>query len=590
MKVHSRPLALILLVWAATSLLNLGGPRLWDIDEPRNAGCAFEMQQRADWIVPTFNAELRTHKPVLLYWAMRASYAGLGVTEFAARLPSALAGLGTILLTYLIGLRLFDRQAALLAAIALPTTMMFTVASRAATPDALLIVSMTGALAVYVWCIDWHAVAAPGRGDMTPSWPRCVAMYLLLGIATLAKGPVGAVLPTAVIGLFLLIQMRARPADRAAGGWRERVEKFARQAWSVWNPKHFLITCWRMRPITALVCIAVVALTWFWAVTVATDGAWPRGFFFEHNAGRVLRARENHGGFVLYYPIALIVGSFPWSIFWIPAALFVVRILRSAGPNHRAVQFLACWLGVTLGLFTLAQTKLPSYITPCYPAWCLLTALLLRTWIAEAGLGEIRWAKLAFQAFACVGIALGIALPVAAHYFIPGEEWFGVAGIPCVAGGFVSLRAIRRGQLARAVTGHAVAAVAFAVCVLAVFPVRIDRHRPIDALITAADPANHRLAVYAANPKPSWVFYARRPLQRFGVRDHGNVARFLQQERTRLIVARSRLDPCAGSLPIKTRIVAEVPAFLGDEAMVVIERDPASIVATRPQPASRRTD
>src|SRR5690606_4455463 len=62
-----KPLILIFGIAAVVVFSNLGGARLWDRDEPRNAGCAREMLERGDWIVPTFNGELRPHKPVLLY-------------------------------------------------------------------------------------------------------------------------------------------------------------------------------------------------------------------------------------------------------------------------------------------------------------------------------------------------------------------------------------------------------------------------------------------------------------------------------------------------------------------------------------------
>ena len=55
-----KQLALVIFVAAVVMLTNLGGPRLWDRDEPRNAGCAREMLSRGDWIVPTFNGKLRT--------------------------------------------------------------------------------------------------------------------------------------------------------------------------------------------------------------------------------------------------------------------------------------------------------------------------------------------------------------------------------------------------------------------------------------------------------------------------------------------------------------------------------------------------
>ena len=65
-----RHLAIILVVAVVVLFTNLGGPRLWDRDEPRNAGCTAEMLARGDLITPVFDDELRTHKPILLYWFM----------------------------------------------------------------------------------------------------------------------------------------------------------------------------------------------------------------------------------------------------------------------------------------------------------------------------------------------------------------------------------------------------------------------------------------------------------------------------------------------------------------------------------------
>ena len=71
------------------TLPNLGAPSLWDIDEGHNAEAAREMLDSGNWLVPTFNFQLRDHKPPLLYWLQIAGYEWFGVNEFAARLPSA---------------------------------------------------------------------------------------------------------------------------------------------------------------------------------------------------------------------------------------------------------------------------------------------------------------------------------------------------------------------------------------------------------------------------------------------------------------------------------------------------------------------
>src|SRR6188768_2187015 len=79
----------LLLCAAAAVLPNLGACSLWDDDEGRNAGCTREMIEADSWLIPTFNWELRTAKPIMLYWLMRPAFALFGETEFAARLPSA---------------------------------------------------------------------------------------------------------------------------------------------------------------------------------------------------------------------------------------------------------------------------------------------------------------------------------------------------------------------------------------------------------------------------------------------------------------------------------------------------------------------
>ena len=61
----------------------LGSSYLWDEDEPKNAECAREMLAAGEWIVPQFNYQLRTDKPILLYWLMLAAYHTFGVGEFA---------------------------------------------------------------------------------------------------------------------------------------------------------------------------------------------------------------------------------------------------------------------------------------------------------------------------------------------------------------------------------------------------------------------------------------------------------------------------------------------------------------------------
>src|SRR6185437_9251913 len=103
---------LIVLLALTLNLAGNGRVSLWDRDEPRYACCVREMRGRADWLHPTFNNEPRYQKPVLIYWLMRAGFAIGGDNPFGARLVSAVAGVGTCLLTWGLGRRMLGPRAA----------------------------------------------------------------------------------------------------------------------------------------------------------------------------------------------------------------------------------------------------------------------------------------------------------------------------------------------------------------------------------------------------------------------------------------------------------------------------------------------
>ena len=110
LKVFKNPaiqIACLLVAWALVCLPNLGISSLWDIDEGNNAEAAYEMMESGNWIVPTYNYNLRVDKPALLYWLQIASYNTFGVNEFAARFPSALGGLFSLFATYALATIMF---------------------------------------------------------------------------------------------------------------------------------------------------------------------------------------------------------------------------------------------------------------------------------------------------------------------------------------------------------------------------------------------------------------------------------------------------------------------------------------------------
>ena len=197
-------------VAAALTLPNLGAASLWDVDEGVNAEAAREMHEADTWVIPTFNFELRTAKPVLLYWLQRASYAAFGVSEWSARLPSAVAGWLTVLLTYELARRMFGRPTGLLAGVVLASAAEFCALAHAATPDATLLLFTT--LTFYLF---WVGHEDGGRSWWLPTAAAC-------GLAVLTKGPVGVALPGLVVVLYLV--WNGEPGD-GPGGTADMVDR-----------------------------------------------------------------------------------------------------------------------------------------------------------------------------------------------------------------------------------------------------------------------------------------------------------------------------------------------------------------------------
>ncbi len=407
---------LLILAWAALCLPNLGGPSLWDIDEGNNAEAAREMWRAGDCIVPTCNYQLRTDKPALLYWFQMAAFSVFGAGEFAARLPSALAALAALLATYELGRRMFNPVVGLLAGLLLGGAVLFCAAAHFANPDSLLNASCLFALFFF-----WTDFAA-GRDGWSP-WSAAAA-----GVAVLAKGPVGLLLPAAVGFLFL--------------AWRGQLQRLFH---------------WRL--LTGFLVFLLVAAPWYVWVTVVTKGAWTLGFWNKHNVGRFTGAMESHSGSYLYYIPVLLIGCAPWCVFFALTAWYTVRQAwarksttpvaeSSNGRDERpALQFLLCWIAVYFVFFSIAGTKLPNYILPLYPAIALLTARFLDQWRRF----EIRpsaWligASLACLALIGVALIVGttaasgaLTLPGLRTRQMPGMETYAILAAPLLLGSAVA--------------------------------------------------------------------------------------------------------------------------------------------------------
>lgn len=315
---HDRSLLLIAGTAAILLFIRLNEPPIYILDEARNAQCAKEMMQNSDWITPTFNDELRPHKPPLHYYFMWLGYKLFGTNAFGARFFSALMGLLTILVTYYFTRRFISRRVAILASAILVCSTHFMFEFRLAVPDPYLIFFVTWALFSFYAHVQENKL----------SWLLTAA--IATGLSVLAKGPVAIVLIAAPAICFLILQHK----------WK--------LIFSVKMLYAFLLT-------------TAVAFPWFIMVHIATNGAFTRGFFIEHNFNRFSETMEGHGGIFLLIPAFVIIGLLPATVL-LPGALKHLR-------HHIKNPFiLYCLLVVSFIIlfFSIAKTKLPNYPMPCY--------------------------------------------------------------------------------------------------------------------------------------------------------------------------------------------------------------------------------
>ncbi|MEQ1796153.1 MAG: glycosyltransferase family 39 protein [Nitrospira sp.] len=361
--INLRHIGLLLALCGILFFWNLGALGLTDRDEGRNAEAGREMLETGDWMSPTFNYEPRYAKPVLVYWLMSASYKTFGVSEFAARFPSALFGLGLVLMLYLFLARLRDANTGLLGALMLALNLQMIGLNRMALTDSVLIFFTT--LSLFAFWLGFQTTR-----ERRPWMWVC---YVSMGIATLAKGPVGFLVPLIVVALYLSLTKQWRPF------WQEG------------------------RPLAGTALTILIALPWYAGMW------WLHGSEYTDSAqantvGRFLKPMEGHSfGFLFYIPV-LLLGFFPWSgwlLFAWPAAYKNWRadrqeargtgleaignagIIPPPSPEPLASRltgasrldwFAAVWIFATFIFFTLSSTRLPHYIGPLFPAAAMLTA------------------------------------------------------------------------------------------------------------------------------------------------------------------------------------------------------------------------
>ncbi len=548
-------LATLLLLGVGLGWTDVAAP-----DEPRYIQVAEEMrafEHGASGIVLLhLNGDPYTQKPPL-YYALAAALGAPGgrVTEALGRAPSALAGIGCVLLTLFLGTRLLGRTTGLLGAGILLTVFEFANLSRRVQLDVLLALFELVALVAFV-LVDRGKIA-PRRG--------AALFHVALALGVLTKGPVGFLLPVLTALVYL--------------GWERRVTDVR-----------------RLFPWWGLAISLGVPLLWVaGAVSLAPSG------FADEALGTNLIGRffagTSHERPFYYFLFQFPLDFLPWTLVW-PSVYWVARkhVFPPGGSpqedDRRAWRLLLACVGTSLVFFSLSSGKRGLYMVPAFPAAALLCAdALRRQLLARGGPNRtLTWTAIGFVTLLS-GVGLAVVLAPLAAFAAPGlREFldavgagrfasFGVALLLAAGAGTLAWRRRPAGRpLSAAVvaiaTAFAVEAAVFSLLLPTLDPIRTLR--PVAQAAAELTPEGSSVGLFRDRAMiGGLVYYGGRHVEQLDVPE--DVARYVAQGGTSVVLKARKLERAAAGAPL------EVTArFRPGRRAIAVARPDRSDVVDRP--------
>lgn len=354
-----------------------------DRDETRFAQASRQMIESNDFIDIRFQDGTRYKKPIGIYWLQSASVKTLQLTGligeqapiWAYRIPSLIGIVLGVLMTYAIANVFLPSSAAGLAALLIAISVLPGFEGRIAKTD--------GFLFAVILMAQLALARAYMAGGEVLSLTNRIIFWLSIAIGILIKGPIILL----VSGLTLVCL-------------------------SLWKRSFSLIRA--LKPLSGIALTLLVAVPWFVAIGIKSDGA----FFVEAGLvdflGKVVSVKENHGGPPGIYAAIMTATFWPASLIFLAAIPFLFKQWRDP-----LVVFCLCWALPSWVVFELTPTKLPHYVLPLYPALALMVAFAVHKGLAIERLWQKILLALLFVApFALALVAVG-GLIYLDGYFAP---------------------------------------------------------------------------------------------------------------------------------------------------------------------------
>src|SRR4029077_17518524 len=332
-----RDVAIILGICFLVFFYRLGGSAFTDKQEAREALVVSAIYDAGNWILPLRNGSELPFKPPLFHW-LSALFANSvnRVDEVTARFPSALLATLGVLVTYVVGTILWGRSAGLVSALVLLTSFEWRQTATQARVD------MTFTFMLLSCFLFFFYLYQTDRGG---DRKKACLFGFLLGLATLAKGPLGFVVPALSVLVFL------------------------------WARKDFAFLK-KLHPVVVIATCGLVAGSWY-ALAFWQGG---KDFAFivlrEHLPTFAGGEPSHPHPFYWYFPV-LFRNTAPWSLFFLPIGIFLYRF------RHRLFEekllYPVVWFVTVLIFFSSFTQKRSVYILSLYPAM----ALLFGAWIQK---------------------------------------------------------------------------------------------------------------------------------------------------------------------------------------------------------------
>ena len=358
----------------AVVFIGLGDRGLNEPDEGRYAAIAREMAENGDWLVPHLNGIPHFQKPPIIYWSTALAFQCFGVNEASARLPSTLAALGMLALTFTIGRRLYGVETATGAVFVLVAAIEFFGLARMLTPDMM----MSFWIAAAVFCLVKHRL----DGGRKWGW----LFFAAMGLGFLTKGPMAFVVP---VSAAVAWRVAAGPAPEGR----------------------------RLPWLTGMALALAIGLSWFVVLAIREPqlGSYFAGYELMQRFTSKVHGRSKP---VWFFVPVLLAGLLPWTPALITMAGQLVRRWRGGWRPTPDAWLLVGWVVPPLIVLSLSGSKLLTYVLPLFPP----LAIALAQWQCQSPAIARRGHGVAAGIFllAAVGMLL-------AHRWVPQPDLGGFA-------------------------------------------------------------------------------------------------------------------------------------------------------------------